>query len=86
MMRRKERNQMLGGVRARAGRRPVKIDLIELEKLASSLMCTDEELAAFFGVSVRTIETRRKQPQFSSDGTRQGERPDPTSASSDADC
>ena len=63
MMRRKGRNQMLGGVRASAGRRPVKIDLLELEKL-SSLMCTDEEVAAFFGVSVRTIENRRKQPKF----------------------
>ncbi len=28
------------------------------------LHCTDEELAAFFGVSTRTIESRRKQPQF----------------------
>ncbi len=28
------------------------------------LHCTDEELAAFFGVSARTIESRRKQPQF----------------------
>src|ERR1019366_10248818 len=30
-----------------------------------SLHCTDEDLAAFFGVSVRTIETRRKKPEFS---------------------
>jgi hypothetical protein len=28
------------------------------------LQCTDEELAAWFGVSTRTIESRRKQPQF----------------------
>jgi hypothetical protein len=54
---------MPGGTRAGAGRKPVKIDLIELEKLCS-LQCTDEDLAAFFGVSVRTIENRRKQPKF----------------------
>jgi hypothetical protein len=34
-----------------------------LEKLCS-LLCTDEELAAWFGVSARTIENRRKQPKF----------------------
>ena len=39
------------------------IDLEELEKLCS-LQCTDEELAAWFKVSVRTIERRRKEPQF----------------------
>jgi hypothetical protein len=54
---------MPGGVRLGAGRKPVKIDLIELEKL-SSLQCTDEELAAFFGVSERTIQNRRRQPKF----------------------
>jgi len=42
----------------------VNIDLVELEKLCS-LQCTDEEIAAWFGVSTRTIESRRKQPQFS---------------------
>src|SRR5258706_12348477 len=40
-----------------------KIDLVELEKLCS-LQCTDEELAAWFGVSTRTLEKRRKQPRF----------------------
>ena len=40
-----------------------KIDLVELEKLCS-MQCTDEEIAAFFGVSTRTIERRRKQPKF----------------------
>ena len=54
---------MPGGARSGAGRKPVKIDLVELEKLCS-LQCTDEELAAFFGVSARTIENRRKQPKF----------------------
>jgi hypothetical protein len=56
-------NHMPGGARAGAGRKPAKIDPIELEKLAS-LMCTDEEIASFFGVSTRTIESRRKQPMF----------------------
>jgi hypothetical protein len=54
---------MPGGIRSGAGRKPAKIDLIELEKLAS-LQCTDEDLAGFFGVSARTIENRRKQPAF----------------------
>jgi hypothetical protein len=51
---------MPGGARRGAGRKPVHIDVIELEKLCS-LQCTDEEIAAFFGVSTRTIESRRKQ-------------------------
>ena len=42
----------------------VKIDLSELEKLCG-LQCTDEEIAAFFGVSTRTIERRRKITRFS---------------------
>lgn len=54
---------MSGGARQGAGRKPTKIDLGELEKLCS-LQCTDEELGAFFGVSARTIENRRKQPKF----------------------
>jgi hypothetical protein len=41
----------------------VKIDLVELEKLCS-MQCTDEEVAAFFGVSARTIERRRQVKQF----------------------
>ena len=52
-----------GGARTGAGRKPVQIDLVELEKLCS-LQCTDEEIAAWFGVSTRTIESRRKQPKF----------------------
>jgi hypothetical protein len=47
----------------------VNIDLVELEKLCS-LQCTDEEIAAWFGVSTRTIESRRKQPQFATVMTR----------------
>jgi hypothetical protein len=40
-----------------------KIDLTELEKL-SSLQCTDEEIAAWFGVATRTIERRRTVKKF----------------------
>jgi hypothetical protein len=39
------------------------IDLVELEKLCT-MQCTDEEVAAFFGVSTRTIERRRKVERF----------------------
>jgi hypothetical protein len=39
------------------------IDLAELEKLCG-MQCTDEEIAAFFDVSSRTIERRRKNPRF----------------------
>jgi hypothetical protein len=41
-----------------------KIDLAELEKLCT-MQCTDEEVAAFFGVNKRTIERRRKIASFS---------------------
>ena len=54
---------MIGGSRERAGRKPVRIDLGELEKLCA-LQCTDEEIAAWFGVSAKTIANRRKQPKF----------------------
>jgi hypothetical protein len=39
------------------------IDLSELEKLCI-LHCTDQELADWFGVTTRTIERRRKEPEF----------------------
>jgi len=54
---------MRGGKRNGAGRRPVQIDLIELEKLCS-IQCTDEDLAGFFGVTTRTIANKRKKPEF----------------------
>ena len=38
-----------------------KIDLDELEKLCA-LDCTQEEIASFFGVSLRAVEMRREQP------------------------
>jgi hypothetical protein len=40
-----------------------RIDLGELEKLCG-MQCTDEEIAAFFGVCKRTIERRRKVKKF----------------------
>ena len=40
-----------------------KIDLGELEKLCG-MQCTDQEVAAFFGVSTRTIERRRQVKRF----------------------
>ena len=39
------------------------INLLELEKL-SVLQCTDEEIASFFSVSTKTIERRKKDPEF----------------------
>ncbi len=54
---------MSGGKRQRAGRKAIRIDLEQVEKLCN-LQCTDEELASFFGVSVRTIERRKNQPAF----------------------
>jgi hypothetical protein len=47
----------------RRGRKPVQIDLVELEKLCA-LHCTDQEIADWFGVSTRTIESRRKRPEL----------------------
>ena len=54
---------MQGGRRPGAGRKPLEIDVEQLEKLAS-LQCTDRELAAFFRCTTRTIEKRRKEPAF----------------------
>jgi hypothetical protein len=57
------RQNQPGGSRSGAGRKPIEMDLAELEKLCA-LQCTDEELAAWFGVSVRTIANRRKDPEI----------------------
>jgi hypothetical protein len=54
---------MRGGSRKGAGRKAVEINLDELEKLCM-LHCTDEEIAAYFGVSVRTIESRKRRTAF----------------------
>ena len=39
------------------------IDLVELEKLCG-LQCTDEEIAAFLGISSRTLQRRRQNKKF----------------------
>ena len=54
---------MSGGRRPGAGRKPVSIDVVELEKLCT-LQCTNEDLAAWFKCSIRTIETYSKKPEF----------------------
>ena|SRR5579863_5791608 len=54
---------MRGGRRAGAGRNPVSINPNDLEKL-SALQCTYEEIAAWVGCSVRTIEKYAKKPEF----------------------
>jgi hypothetical protein len=53
---------MRGGKRSGAGRPPVSIDLVEVEKLCS-LQCTNEDMAAWFHCSVRTIESYSKKPE-----------------------
>ena len=40
-----------------------RMDIAELEKLCA-MQCTDEEIAAWFGVTTRTIERRRKVRRF----------------------
>jgi hypothetical protein len=54
---------MAGGSRSGSGRRRIKIDVAEVEKL-SALHCTDEEIAGFLGVSPRTFARRKRQPAF----------------------
>ena len=60
---------MSGGKRSGSGRKAVKIDLEQVEKLCG-LQCTDDELASFFGGSARTIERRKRQPAFADALTR----------------
>ena len=45
-----------------AGRKPVPIDLEDLEKLCG-LQCTDEEIAAWFGISKQAFEKRKLSPR-----------------------
>lgn len=54
---------MPGGNRPGAGRKPAQIDLVQLEKLCA-MQCTDAEIAAWFKVTTRTLESRRKQAKF----------------------
>ncbi len=52
-----------GGAQPGAGQPKAKIDLDELEKLCV-LQCTQGEIAAYFGVTRRTIENRAQEPEF----------------------
>ena len=52
-----------GGAREGAGRQAIPIDLAALEGLCV-LQCTDEEIAAFLRVSLRTLQNRRQQRKF----------------------
>lgn len=54
---------MQGGRRAGAGRKPVPIDLVELEKL-SAMQCTNAEMAGWFDCSEKTFGKRSKEPAF----------------------
>ena len=54
---------MKGGKRPMAGRKPVNIDLEQVEKLAA-IQCTEAEIASVLGVSERTIERRKQHPDF----------------------
>ncbi len=54
---------MKGGKRERAGRKRVNIDMEQVEKLAA-IQCTEAEIASVLGVSERTIERRKHQPDF----------------------
>ena len=54
---------MSGGTRTGAGRKAIPIYLKELEILCS-LHASDEKIAGWLGVSVRTIQNRRKQKKF----------------------
>lgn len=54
---------MPGGKRPGAGRKTVAINLEDVEKLAA-LQCTEAEIASFLGISLRTLERRKSQPDF----------------------
>jgi hypothetical protein len=58
-----ETNKMSAGNPKGAGRKAIPIDLKQLEILCS-LQSSDEEIAAWLGVSLRTIQYRRKQANF----------------------
>jgi len=54
------------------GKPEAEIDLNELVQLCT-LRCTDEEIAAFFKVDVRTIERRRKKDPAFRDAAERGQ-------------
>jgi hypothetical protein len=49
--------------RKQKGMYSIDIDLAKVERLRA-IQCTDEELAAVFGVTKQTIENRKKDPAF----------------------
>lgn len=58
-----ERRTAITGKRGKVARPKEKIDTAEVEKLYG-MQCTDEEVAAWFDVSARTIERRKDNKQF----------------------
>jgi hypothetical protein len=52
-----------GGFRERAGRRPIDINLREMEQLYS-LHCTNEEVAGWFRISARTLQKKLRLPEY----------------------
>ena len=54
---------MKGGKRKGAGRKRIELDLAQVEQLCT-LGCSDAEIAAVFNVSVRTVESRKKEGRF----------------------
>src|SRR5260370_37744124 len=55
--------EMRGGTRKNAGRKPVEIGVEDWEKL-HAMHCSVEEIAGLYSVSTRTIETRLKQRTY----------------------
>ncbi|MEP7352899.1 MAG: hypothetical protein ABI824_06675 [Acidobacteriota bacterium] len=62
---------MTGGKRTGSGRKAVHLDPEEVERLCA-LQCTDEEIAAWFKVSPRTIERRKTTSKAFADAVARG--------------
>lgn len=54
----------LDALETRIGRPPAPIDPDQVERLAA-MQCTDEEIAHFFGVTIRTFQRRKKKADLS---------------------
>ena len=67
----KKRTVKAAPAKRKLGRPKFSPDLEQVRKLAA-LQCTDDEIAAFFDVSVRTIERRRKDSDEFNDAVMQG--------------
>jgi hypothetical protein len=52
-----------GGARPGSGRKQISIDSAQLEQLCR-MGCADEEIAAWFHCTTRTIEKKKKNPEF----------------------